>query len=118
MKIETPRIFSRFGYEVQRQEESLSDVYFESRWRKRPPLEDEVQLGIRQVNTRLIVRATPRATAGSSGHIYKVTLIAENQYQDSETGEWKFSPLTEQAIAKIEEIADAFKTEFQVKGLN
>ena len=118
MKIETPRIFSRFGFVVQRQEEALSDVYFESRWKKRPPFEDEVKIGIKQANTRLIVRASPRATAGSAGHIYKVTLISETQYQNSETGKWTVSPPTEMAIARIEEIADAFKTEFQVKGLN
>lgn len=118
MKVETPRILSRFGYILQRQEEALSDIYFESRWKKRAPFEDEIKLGIKQVDSRLIIRATPRATAGSSGHIYKVSLIAETKYQDTETNAWTASTPTDMAKAKFNEIADAFKTEFQVKGLN
>lgn len=112
--IETPRIFTRFGYQILRNEANVGEIFYETRWKKRAATEDERKLGIKQANTRLTLRAKPRVTAG----IYSVILIAENQYQDTETGEWRPSPLTDMAKDKIKEISDVFKTEFQVKGLN
>ena len=60
------KILDRYHYTVYRREEYGARLYIETQWKDHKPLDDEFDLGISNVQTRLIIEAKPKMRDASS----------------------------------------------------
>ena len=109
----TRLVFERFQFEIERQDSSTTYQVYESRWKGRYPLQDEVDSGVTEAMTRLIVRARARGGGGiGSTDVRVVEFVAENMVRVGEEPDWRrdlFTPLFREYVGGI---AEALRTEF------
>ena len=110
----TRRILERYHYEFEQEDSSASYQNFKTRWYQRYPLEDEIALGVVEIQTQLTVRARARGTggAGGSADLRASELIAENMARMSDSSAWVMTVITPLFKEYIDEIAQELKTEF------
>ncbi|MFQ5605389.1 MAG: hypothetical protein ACE5HS_19145 [bacterium] len=114
----TRRLLDRHHYELFREENDASGIYFETRWKERQPFEDELFLGITAARTRLIIRARPKSRFGTGMSVnYRIKFFAENEVLTQAAGEWTREPLSTELKNYLKMIANEFKTEFKTGGL-
>lgn len=109
VKEKTARIFNKYNYVIIRHEESFEQIYFETDWRYRGPFDDEIDLGIVDARTRLIVNATPRTRSGTD--LYTVRMTAETQVRFEDTNEYITVPMTDMLMAYLKTISDDLRLE-------
>lgn len=106
---DTRKIFTRFHYEIERSNETAHATFFESRWRRRYPLEDEIAMDIAEVQTRVTIRAS--AMQSGTG-LARVEFIGETLVRMAEESDYRRNVITEQARQQFERMTRALKTEF------
>lgn len=112
-------IFTRFGYTVQRSELQGENLYLETQWRTRTPLEAEQALGAREARTRLIITTRPRpVTNRNLQPLHAFTLRSEHEYATDLSGTWRRLEVTDETRRYVDEIADALRKELTVKSMN
>jgi hypothetical protein len=115
---EVPRIFTIYGYTTNRRELQGDRLYLETLWRDRDALPDERAQGASAARTRLILTSRPRAVTNRNMEpLQAVTLKSEHEYL-MPTGLWEPLPVTPQTRQYVDEIVDAFRREFTVKGFS
>ena len=113
-KRNVPLIFSRYQFETYRAEESVDQIYFESRWKERYPFQDELTAGAVKAQTRIIVTSRPRYRDKSGyGKVQKVFFTAENQVVLQGTEGWQEFPITDMCLDYIKKIAGDLELEMK-----
>lgn len=108
----TRLIFDRYQFRMAREDSSVSQQFLQSRWEGRFPLQDELDSGVVEVQTRLTVRARARG-AGSRGvaDTRIVQLTIENMVRMAADVTWKRGFMTPMFLAYADRIAEDLKTE-------
>lgn len=102
-------IESKYQYIIIREEESSREIYMETDWRDRTPLEDEIKQNILATRTRFIFRARPRHAGQYTIHMY-----ADNEVIIRGTDLWQtgsFSPMLEELL---NDIAKELRIEYKI----
>ena len=108
-------ILTRFNFLIERSEEIGNSFYIETRWSNRPPLEDELEIGIENTRSRIKLRAKAReATSRStiSTRLNQVVFTAETEIMFEGGAEWQRIPLSRMRKDFFKRIAETMKTEF------
>ncbi|MFQ5750705.1 MAG: hypothetical protein ACE5HI_01800 [bacterium] len=114
----TRRLLDRHHYELFREENDASGIYFETRWKERKPFDDERIMGIVSGRSRLIIRGQPKTRFGSGMAVsYRIKFFAESEVLSPTTGKWTREPMSDMLKNYLKMIADEFKTEFKTGGL-
>lgn len=110
VQTKVPKIFNRYQYEIERQDESPALLTILTRWTGRYPLEDERAQGVTESLTRLTVTARARARTGGAADVRIVDLTAENQVLMGDSANWRglMTPMFKDYVDKL---ADELKTE-------
>ena len=113
---EVPETLQRHGYAIYQNRDDGANLYIETSWQERAPLEDEAEIGVEDARTRFVARARKAGPA-----LYTLRLSAENQVRGAlqsaeapegeETHEWSTIPATDMLKAYVEQIT----TEIQLK---
>jgi hypothetical protein len=112
-------ILQRFGYTIQRTERTADRIMIETSWVNRAPFADEAAAGAVDVRTRVLISTRPRSTTNSAGStVSGVTLRLEVEHMGQSRQSWS-APAERSAelAALFRRLSDAFRLEFQVKGL-
>lgn len=107
---ETRLIFERFHFEMERQDSSLTYQVYQTRWNGRTPFQDELDSGVVEAMTRLMVTGRARG-GGSTGsaNVRVVEFTAENRVLFAEGGEWHLGVQTAMFREYIDEISNELK---------
>ena len=107
----TREVFERFQYELERADSSVTYQTYSTLWRGRYPFQDELDSGVVEVQTRLVVTGRARG-GGSAGaaNVRVVELRAENRVRIGEGTEWLLEVMTPMFRDYIDEIAEELKT--------
>lgn len=83
------KILERNVYRVERLEEETY-VLIETGWTGRYPLDDEIEAGVVEVMTRIIIRGRPRqrSAPGTTSNLQISTLEAENRAMLGDSADW------------------------------
>jgi hypothetical protein len=86
---------------------------FKTRWYQRYPHEDEIQIGVLEIQTQLTLRARYRgAGGGGSADLRTAELVAQNMARVRGSSEWVLTVMSPTFKEYIDEIARELKTEF------
>lgn len=110
------RLFlDRQQYQVLRQEETSDLIYMETHWRFRPPFEDEIELGVEEARTRIILRAQARGMRqqGLFSDISAVKFTAENQVRYRGETTWKDGQITPKLRLYLRKLSDDLSIVFR-----
>ena len=102
-------LVNRRQYQQVRFEESPREIYFETAWKNRPVFADELALGIKAAQEKIIVRGITRRDAQC-----KVQFYAQNRFQFAARQAWDPGPLSKSLRQRLHSIADELKTEFSL----
>lgn len=110
VQTKVPKVLSRYQYEIERQDESLSLLTIQTRWNGRYPLEDERAQRVTEAMTRLILTARARARTGGTADVRIVDLTAENRVLMADSTEWRglMTPMFKEYVDKL---VDELKTD-------
>lgn len=109
------RLLDRYSYTVNRYEEYSSRVYYETMWKDQSPLEDEVEMGITAVQTRLLLEARPKMREPMAGREENsIKLTGEVLVRTDPLGEWLDLAMTSMRKDYFKMIADDLK--FDLRG--
>jgi hypothetical protein len=107
---ETRLVLERFQYEMEREDSSLTYQVFRTRWKGRTPFQDELDSGVVESMTRLVVTGRARGGGGSgSSNVQVVEFVAENRVLFEPDGEWDLGLATPLFREHVEEIATELK---------
>ena len=83
------KILARNVYRIDRVEEETY-VLIETAWTGRYPLEDEIEVGVVEVMTRIVIRGRPRqrSNPGTTTNLQVSTLEAENRAMLGDSADW------------------------------
>ena len=110
---ETRLIFERFQFEIERGDSSVTYQVYQTRWNGRTPFQDELDSGVVEARTRLIVTGRARGGGGSgSGNVRVVEFTAENLVMYAANGDWVVGPLTPLVREYLDEISNELKMRF------
>lgn len=108
-------ILTRYNFLIEKSEERGNSIHIETSWRIGPPLDDEVQIGVLQTRSRIILRARAREVTSRSkiaGRLNQVALTAESEVRFDETDKWTKIPLSIMRKEFFKRISDELKFEF------
>jgi hypothetical protein len=105
-----PNIISRYNFTMYREEITLDGIYYETEWKERDLFDDEVNLGITEARSRIIVSARPRTAQATSLH--RVNFEVENHVKFEGEEGWNRETITEEAESYFSEIARTLNVEF------
>ncbi len=105
-------IFDRYRFTMAREDSSVSQQFLQSRWEGRFPLQDELDSGVVEVQTRLTVRARARG-AGSRGvaDTRVVQLTIENMVRMAPDATWRRGFMTPMFLAYAKRITEDLRSE-------
>jgi hypothetical protein len=110
VQAKVPKIFSRYQYEIERQDASPALLTILTRWNGRYPLADEQAQGVTETRTRFILTARARARSGGTADVRIVEFSAENQVLTGGATEWH--PLMTTMFREyLDKLVDELKTE-------
>jgi hypothetical protein len=105
------KILNRYTYRLERVDQSAY-VRIESGWISRYPLDDEIDVGIVKVLTRIVITGRPRGRRGPGvGNVRIATLTAENQVLFEDSVEWVRGFLTPMFREYMNKIVSDLRTE-------
>jgi hypothetical protein len=118
---ETNAILARHQYTIIRGERS-NDIYYETGWVPRLTFPDEVIAGVKEVKTRVIIRARPSnrgetTLGGGPIQTYNISFEGQAEYLMNDSTEWQKLPLTQSRSDYFKEIAYKFRTQFSSGGI-
>lgn len=108
---QVPKIFNRHQYEIERADSSPSYMTIQTRWNGRYPLQDEIDSGVTEAATRLIVTARARARTGGTADVRVVELLAENRVLIGDSTQRRYGFMTPMFREYVDRIAEELKTE-------
>ena len=110
---ETRLIFEQFHFEMEREDSSVTYQVYETRWNGRTPFQDELDSGVVEARTRLMVTGRARG-GGSTGtaNVRVVEFTAENLVMFSVSGEWVVGRITPMVRDYIDKISNELKMRF------
>jgi hypothetical protein len=107
------RILTRYHYEMEQEDSSAAYQQLKTRWYKRYPYDDELQMGVVEIQTQITLRARSRGGgAGGSGDLRSAELIAQNMARMEGSSDWVLTVMSPMFKEYIDEIARELKTEF------
>ena len=109
----TSLILDRYQFQIIRFESSTDMTYYETEWKSRYPFEDEIDQGVQQARTRIIIQATPRARGALGADLSTVRLQVENQVRYRDGVEWHYAAVAGMLKSYIKELIDNLTTEFR-----
>lgn len=110
---ETRLIFERFHFEMEREDSSLTYQVYATRWNGRTPFQDELDSGVVEARTRLVVTGRARGSGGAgTANVRVVEFVAENMVMFSESGDWAIGPVTPLFKEYVDEISNELKMRF------
>lgn len=116
---EAEQILQRFGYQIHRADIVTDRLRLETQWLVRDPYQDERLEGITSARSRIIITTRPRGTTNSNlTPLTAVTMQVEVQYISGSSRDWMgLDTVSPEMSATVKRIADAFRLELQVKGM-
>ena len=110
---ETRLIFEQFHFEMEREDSSVTYQVYETRWNGRTPFQDELDSGVVEARTRLMVTGRARG-GGSTGtaNVRVVEFTAENLVMYSANDDWVVGTITPMVRDYIDEISNELKMRF------
>lgn len=108
-----PRVLNRHQYEIERDDASPTLLTIQTRWNARYPLQDEIDRGVVEARTRLMLTARSRFRTGSAADVRVVELRAENMVLMGDSTAWSHGFTTPMFVAYLDRIADELRTELQ-----
>lgn len=108
---QVPRVFNRHQYEIERSDSSTAYLRIQTRWNGRYPLKDEIDRGVSEAMTRLIVMARARARTGGTVDVRVIELEAENMVLVRDSTQWRHGFMTPMFKEYVDRIVDELKTE-------
>ena len=104
------KILDRYHYTVYRREEYGARLYIETQWKDHKPLDDEFDLGISNVQTRLIIEAKPKMRDASSNRAMNtVKFSGEVLVRLGPMSDWKELAMTPSRKKYFKQCADDLK---------
>ena len=104
------KILDRYHYTVYRREEYGARLYIETQWKDHKPLDDEFDLGISNVQTRLIIEARPKMRDASSNRAMNtVKFSGEVLVRLGPMSDWKELAMTPSRKKYFKQCADDLK---------
>ncbi len=98
---------------LEREDSSVTYQVYQTRWNGRTPFQDELDSGVVEARTRLIVTGRARGGGGSgSGNVRVVEFSAENLVMFAANGDWVVGPLTPLVREYLDEISNELKMRF------
>jgi|LUME01.1.fsa_nt_gb hypothetical protein len=111
----TDRLLGRYSYTVNRFEQYSSRVYYETMWKDESLLEDELEMGITAIQTRLILEARPKMKEPMAGREENsIKLTGEVLVRTDPMGDWLDLAMTSMRKDYFKRIADDYK--FDLRG--
>lgn len=108
------KILDRYHYTVYRREEYGARLYIETQWKDHKPLDDEFDLGISNVQTRLIIEAKPKMRDASSNRAMNtVKFSGEVLVRLGPMSDWKELAMTPSRKKYFKQCADDLKFDLQ-----
>ena len=102
----------KYHYELIRFESNPSQLYLETSWKYRLPFKDEVQLGVEEAKTKIVISARPRKRAILNGsNLNVVRMYAENLVRLIDSDEWIQIPMTNMLKSYLYRVSDDLKTD-------
>lgn len=101
----TANLLNRYGYEIERFDQTSNDVYIETRWRVRGVFEEEAEAGYADARNKLYITGRPR------GANLNLHLRMTNQGREA-GGSWEPMPSTEEFREFAQEIGQELRSEF------
>jgi len=104
------KILDRYHYTVYRREEYGARLYIETQWKDHKPLDDEFDLGISNVQTRLIIEAKPKMRDASSNRAMNtIKFSGEVLVRRGPMSDWKDLAMTPSRKKYFKQCADDLK---------
>ena len=104
------KILDRYHYTVYRREEYGARLYIETQWKDHKPLDDEFDLGISNVQTRLIIEARPKMRDASSNRAMNtIKFSGEVLVRLGPMSDWKELAMTPSRKKYFKQCADDLK---------
>ena len=104
------KILDRYHYAVYRREEYGPRLYLETEWKDHKPLDDEFELGISDVQTRLIIEARPKMRDQSSNRAMNIVKFSgEVLVRLGPMSDWKELAMTPERKKYFKQCADDLK---------
>ena len=104
------KILDRYHYTVYRREEYGARLYIETQWKDHKPLDDVFDLGISNVQTRLIIEAKPKMRDASSNRAMNtVKFSGEVLVRLGPMSDWKELAMTPLRKKYFKQCADDLK---------
>jgi hypothetical protein len=110
------RLLNLSQYEIERQEQTPSQVVIETRWRKRPPFADEAVLGAQEAENRITVMGRFR-TQTPTGPLYGFEVQIENRMLMTGGTDWVDTTATPMYRNYAEGIATELRKQFTLIGV-
>ena len=108
------RILNRYHYIVYRYEDYGTRLYIETEWKDHKPLDDEMDLEISNVQTRLILEARPKTRDESSNRVMNtVKFSGEVLVRLGPMSDWKKLAMTPSRKKYFKQCADDLKFDLQ-----
>ena len=108
------RILNRYHYIVNRYEDYGTRLYIETEWKDHKPLDDEMDLEISNVQTRLILEARPKMRDESSNRVMNtVKFSGEVLVRLGPMSDWKKLAMTPSRKKYFKQCADDLKFDLQ-----
>jgi|TARA_B100001079_G_scaffold142241_1_gene121836 hypothetical protein len=108
------KILDRYHYRVYRREEYGARLYLETEWKDHKPLDDEFDLGISHVQTRLIIEARPKMRDQSSSRAMNtVKFSGEVLVRLGPMSDWKELAMTPSRKKYFKQCADDLKLDLR-----
>ena len=109
----TRRMLDREHFEIEQADSSANYQNFKTRWRQRYPYDDEIALGVVEIQTQLTLRARSRGVGGGgTADLRSTELIVQNMARLSSSDQWILTVYTATFQDYIDVIARDLKTEF------
>ena len=108
------RILNRYHYIVYRYEDYGTRLYIETEWKDHKPLDDEMDLEISNVQTRLILEARPKMRDESSNRVMNtVKFSGEVLVRLGPMSDWKKLAMTPSRKKYFKQCGDELKFDLQ-----
>lgn len=101
------QIIGRYGYDVQNAD-TLREIRVLTHWKQRRPFADELELGIENAETRMLIVGRPRAI-NQMGSFYAMNVTIENRVRTPADTDWNESRNTPMFRAWADELANEYK---------
>ena len=104
------RLLDRYSYTINRYEEYSSRMYYETMWKDHSLFDDDIDIEIKAVQTRLTLEARPKLKEPTAGReTYSIKFIGEVLVRTDPFGEWIEMSMTPKRKTYFKQVADDFK---------